>query len=382
MTQTGKCVEPAEPAQVNYEQLDLLIRKFENIFYILVPVMAVLISLVVVGIFIVIQNASPLVAYASLFKSSFGSLYDVSNSLNRAVPLILTGLGIAVAARAGIMNLGGEGQIILGGIFATVVAVNLYWLPSALLIPLSIFAGALGGALWAFVPGFFYAKHGTNIIITTILLNDIAIGILGMLVKGPMKEAGGYAPQSAVVALSAKLPFLIDSTRLHVGILIAVVLVLLTQVLVFRSSAGHEIRTIGENPNFARHSGVNVKTMQIWLMLGAGALAGVAGSVEILGSQHRLRSGFLANYGYEALAVALLGQKSPIGVLLAGVLFGALKAGRGGMVRAAELPVSFSMVLSGVIIFFVVISPIMMKFPRAIAVRSMNRSRTKSPQGS
>lgn len=355
----------------DYEQLDRLTARFEKIFYVLIPVLAVLVSLAVVSVFIVIQGASPLVAYASLFKSAFGSAYNISTSLNRAVPLILAGLGVALAARAGMINIGGEGQIILGGVFATMAAIQFQSLPAMLLVPLCILAGALGGALWALVPGYFFARFGTNLIITTILLNDIAIGVLGALVKGPMKEAGGYAPQSAMLEANARLPFLVSDTRLHMGVVLAVVLVCAGQFLVNRTSFGHEMRTIGENPQFARHSGIKVQKMQIWLMLLAGGLAGIAGSVEIMGAQHRLREGFLHNYGYEALAVALLGQKSPVGVLLAGLLFGALKAGRGGMVRAAELPVSFSMVLSGVIIFFVVISPVMLRLPKAIATRRM-----------
>lgn len=357
---------------VNFDRLDQLVRKFEKLFNVLIPVVAILISLIIVGLIIAVQGASPLEAYGALLTSAFGSAYNIANSLNIAIPLILTGLGIALAARCGIINLGGEGQIIAGGVFATLVGTHFAGLPSYIHVPLCILAGFIGGALWAFVPGFFFAKYGTNFMITTILLNDIAGGIVSTLVKGPMIEPPGYAPQSAQIADGARLPVILPGTRLYAGILIALLLAVAVYVLIFKTSFGHDLRTLGENPTAARHSGINVFLMQMLIVLVAGGLAGIGGASEILGSQYRLRAGFLSNYGYEALAVAMLGQKHPFGVVLAGIMFGALKAGRGGMVRAANLPTSLSMVLSGVIIFFVAISPVLMKLPRYLAVREMN----------
>lgn len=360
----------------SYDRLDQMVRRFEKIFNILIPVMAIFVSLVVVSVFIIAQGASPLEAYGALLKNSFGSLYAIGNSLVVATPLILTGLGIALAARCGIINLGGEGQIMLGGIFATVVGTTpaLAGLPAPIHVALCVVAAFVGGALWAVVPGYFFARHGVNFMITTMLLNDIASGITATLVKGPMIAPPGTAPQSELVAEGAKLPIFIEGTRLHAGIILALVLAVVAYVVLFKTSYGHDLRTLGENPTAARHSGINVFAMQMLIVVIAGGLAGVAGSAEILGAQYRLRSGFLSNYGYEALAVAMLGQKNPVGVVIAGVLFGALKAGRRGMAQVADLPTSFSMVLSGVIIFFVAISPILMKLPRYLALRAMNKS--------
>lgn len=367
----------------NYDRLDQLVRRFERIFNILVPVVAIVVSLMVVSIFILVQGASPLAAYGALLKSSFGSLYAIGNSLVVATPLILTGLGIALAARCGIINLGGEGQIMLGGIFATAVGTMpaLANLPAPLYVALCLLAAFVGGALWAVIPGYFFARHGVNFMITTMLLNDIATGITATLVKGPMIAPPGTSPQSEQVAANARLPIFLDGTRLHAGILIAIVLAAVAYVVLFKTSYGHDLRTLGENPLAARHQGINVFGMQMLIVIVAGGLAGMAGSAEILGSQYRLRSGFLTNYGYEALAVAMLGQKHPIGVVIAGVLFGALKAGRRSMAQVADLPDSFSMVLSGVIIFFVVISPILMKLPRYLALRTMNRSSRRPASG-
>jgi len=347
----------------DYDRLDQTVRRFEKIFNLLILVAAILASLLVVSIFILAQGASPLEAYGALLKNSFGSVYALGNSLVVATPLILTGLGIALAARCGIINLGGEGQIMMGGIFATVVGTMpaLQGLFPPLHVALCLIAAFLGGALWAVVPGYFFSKHGVNFMITT------------MLVKGPMLAPPGTAPQSEMVAEGAKLPIFLPGTRLHAGILLALLLTVIAYVVLFKTSYGHDLRTLGENPTAARHSGINVFGMQMLIVIVAGGLAGMAGSTEILGAQYRLRSGFLNNYGYESLAVAMLGQKHPFGVVIAGILFGALKAGRGTMSRAADLPTSFSMVLSGVIIFFVAISPVLMKLPRYLAIREMNR---------
>ena len=367
----------------DYDRLDQTVRRFEKIFNLLIPVAAILASLLVVSIFILAQGASPLEAYGALLKNSFGSVYALGNSLVVATPLILTGLGIALAARCGIINLGGEGQIMMGGIFATVVGTMpaLQGLFPPLHIALCLIAAFLGGALWAVVPGYFFSKHGVNFMITTMLLNDIATGITASLVKGPMLAPPGTAPQSEMVADSAKLPIFLPGTRLHAGIILALLLTVIAYVVLFKTSYGHDLRTLGENPTAARHSGINVFGMQMLIVIVAGGLTGVAGSTEILGAQYRLRSGFLNNYGYESLAVAMLGQKHPVGVVIAGVLFGALKAGRRGMAQVADLPTSFSMVLSGVIIFFVAISPILMKLPRYLALRTMNASGRRSANG-
>ena len=371
---------PKAAASASYDRLDQLVRQFEKVFNILIPVVAIVVSLLIGSIIILAQGASPLEAYAALVQGAFGGAYNLSNSLVMATPLILTGLGIALAARCGIINLGGEGQIVMGGIFATFVGTlpQLQGLPAPVYVPLCLLAAFLGGALWAAVPGYFFARHGVNFMITTMLLNDIANGIITALVQGPMKEADKFAPQSAQVAVSARLPILFSGTRLHAGFLLAVILAALAFFVLFKTPFGHDLRTLGENPTAARHAGIHVFGMQMVIVILAGGLAGMAGSAEILGSQYRLRSGFLSNYGYEALAVAMLGQKHPFGVVIAGILFGALKSGRGSMARAADLPTSFSMVLSGVIIFFVAISPILMKLPRYLALREMNRKNRQS----
>lgn len=362
-----------------YEKLDASVKKFERIFNILVPVMAVVVSLAVVSIIIIWQKANPFTAYAALFRGAFGTAYSIGSSMNVATPLILTALGIAMAARGGIINLGGEGQIIFGGIFATYAATAITGVPSAIHIPICLLAGFVGGALWAAVPSYFNAKHGTNVMITTMLMNDVAAGLCSTLVKGPMMEEGGFAYQSAEIAETSMLPLILKThgARMHMGILIAVILAVICYFVLFRSSVGHDIRVLGENPTAALHSGINIVATKLWILVIAGGLAGLGGACEILGAQGRLRAAFLLNYGYESLAVCMLANKNPLGVIVSGILFGGLKTGRGTMSRAVDLPASFSMVLSGVIIFFVAISPILMELPRKLAMRDMKKKSSK-----
>lgn len=202
-------------------------------------------------------------------------------------------------------------------------------------------AGFAGGALWAFIPGYFYAYRGTNILITTILLNEIAIGILATLVNGPLKEPPGFYAQSAVIAPTAQLPLILSRTPLHAGFLLAILLAVGTYVLIFRTPLGFDIRAIGENPTAAKHSGIRVIGIQILCMLLAGGMAGLAGATEILGTQYRLRAG----RGYMALACVILGQWNPWGVALGGLIFGAGNALQMRL-QSFGLPIATNLILT------------------------------------
>lgn len=366
--------------RADFDRLDILVRRFEHLFSFMVPVLAVLSAMALISVLIFTLGQSPLEAYKALFIGSFGSVYDIANSLNRAAPLILVGLGVAIAFRGGVFNIGGEGQIMMGGIAASAVAIYIKGLPMYIHIPLVLIAGFIGGAIWGMIPGYFYAKYKTNLIITTIMLNDIALGILSTLVKGPMVEPPGYYPQTPLVQDSSILPLIWPGTRLHAGLIIALIMAVVLYIILFKTPFGYEIRAVGENAVAAKHAGINVFRNQIMLMVISGGLGGLAGTVEIIGAQYRLRSMFLPNYGYEALAIAILAQKNPIGVIVSGLLFGALKAGAGSMQRATNLPMSLVSVLSGLIILFVIASGILMGLPRILAKRQMARAE-KGTQG-
>lgn len=371
---TEKLIEaPAKPSRLDLNKLDQTVRRFERILTFLVPIIAVLSALILMAILILSAGSDPWVAYQGLFSGMFGNNYDTANTLNRAAPLMLMGLGVAVAYRGGLFNIGGEGQIAMGGLFASVVGIYVTGIPPIIHIPLCILAGFIGGAVWAILPGYFYAKHGINLIITTVMMNEIANSLIPAIVKGPMLEPPGYEPQSYKVLLSARLPLIWEGTRLHAGILIALLAAAIFYIILFRTPFGFAIRSVGENVTAARHSGLKVFNIQMILMMISGGLGGIAGSVEILGAQYRLREAFLANYGYEALAVALLGQKHPLGVIISGILFGGLKAGGASMQRATNLPMALVAVVSGVIILFVIASGILMRLPRYLAKREVSR---------
>lgn len=359
--------------RLDMDRLDRLVRRSEQLFSFLIPITAVLSALLVMGILISSLGVNVFSAYGALAKGAFGSKVDFANSLNRAAPLILVGLGAAFAFRGGVFNIGGEGQIMMGGVFAAAAGVYISGLPPVIHIPLCLLAGFIGGALWGAIPGYFYAKSGINIIITTIMMNEIASGVLAALVKGPMMEPPGYHHQTAMIAKAARLPLIWEGTRLHAGILFSVLMAGVIYIVLFHTPFGYETRTIGANVIAACHGGMNVFKNKFMIMIVSGGLGGLGGAVEIMGAQYRLREAFLLNYGYEALAVAMLAQENPLVVIISGILFGALKVGASSMQVATKLPQSLIQVVSGVIILFVVASGILKHLPRLIAKREVSR---------
>lgn len=372
MTTNPDGVKPS-PRRLDMDRLDRLARRFEQLFSFLIPIAAVLSALFVMGILISWLGVNVLDAYGALIKGAFGSKVDLANTLNRAAPLILAGLGVAFAFRGSVFNIGSEGQIMMGGVFATAAGIFVSGLPPLIHIPLCLLAGFIGGAFWGAIPGYFYAKNGVNIIITTIMMNEIASGVLASLVKGPMLEPPGYYNQTAMIAEAARLPLIWGGTRLHAGFLFAVVMAVICYIVLFRTSFGYETRTVGANQVAARHAGMNVFKIQLMIMIISGGLGGLAGAVEIMGAQYRLREAFLMNYGYEALAVAMLAQENPLLIIFSGLLFGALKVGASSMQVTTKLPQSLIQVVSGVIILFVIISGILRHLPRVIAKREVSR---------
>lgn len=360
--------------RLDRDRLDRLVRRFEKIFSFLVPIAAVLAALFVMGILISSLGVNVFTAYGALFKGAIGAKVNFANTLNRTAPLVLAGLGVAFAFRGSVFNIGGEGQIMMGGVFATAAGIFITGLPPLIHIPLCLLAGFIGGAIWGAIPGYFYAKNGVNIIITTIMMNEVASGVLAALVKGPMLEPPGYHDQTAKIAEAARLPLIWGGTRLHAGILFALIMAVIVYIVLFHTSLGYETRTVGANPTAACHAGMNVFNIRLMIMIISGGLAGLAGAVEIMGAQFRLREAFLMNYGYESLAVAILAQENPLMIILSGLLFGGLKVGASSMQVATKLPQSLIQVVSGVVILFVIVSGILKYLPRYIAKREAGRS--------
>lgn len=335
------------------EDLRNLHRK-EALISLAIPILAVLAGLLIAAGLIVAAKVDPIKAYGSLIAGAFGDWWATGNSLGRATPLILAGLGVAFAFKSGVWNVGAEGQIYIGALCATLVGVYVHNLPAFLHLPLSLLAGFMGGAFWGSIAGYLKAKYQINEVISTLMLNYIAIFIVGALVRGPIIAPPGHEPQTEQVAVTARFPIIMADTRLNAGILLAVLAVIIIFIILKRTPLGYEVRAVGENPIAARHAGMNIIWIQVLAMIISGGLAGLAGSSEVLGAQYRLRDMFLPNYGYDALAVAMLGQLHPFGVLISGLFFGALRAGSGTMQRMVGLPSSLVFVVQGAVVFMVV----------------------------
>ena len=251
-------------------------------------------------------------------------------------------------------NIGVEGQIFVGATFATYVGYTFTGLPAVIHLPLAILAGLIGGALWGFIPGWLKAKTGAHEVINTIMMNYIAFMITAWLLRGPMQRPGSGKPVSPVIMDTAHLPqFFGPPIRLHAGLILAIVVVFVVWYLLYKTTIGFELRTVGTNPNAARYSGMNVPRNIILAMCLSGALAGLAGANEVLGLNRFLAESFSPGYGFDSIALALLGKSHPIGVVLAALLFGTLRSGATSMQSIAKVPIDIITTIQALVIVFI-----------------------------
>jgi general nucleoside transport system permease protein len=290
-------------------------------------------------------------AYIALFDGAFGSTNAISETIVNATPLIFAGLGFALAYRAGLFNIGGEGQILAGATLATYVGFTFDGLPAIVHLPLALLGGIVGGAIWGFIPGFLKARTGAHEVITTIMLNYIAVsGLLYVLKTDTFLRTGRADPISKSVSDAAVLPTFGD-LRVNWGIVLALITAYAIWWLLFRSTLGFEFRSVGANPSAASYAGMSVAGAYIAVMMISGALAGLAGTSYVLGVRHYMSPGFL-NYGFDAIALAILGRNHPAGVVAAAILFGALRAGGLSMQAATSTPIDIILVIQALIIVF------------------------------
>lgn len=316
-------------------------------------VVVVFISLALGSILMLIYGSNPLTAYGALVRSAFGSVNSISETMIKACPLVLAGLGTAVAYRCRFWNIGSEGQIYIGAITATLVGTMPVSLPPVIHILLVVAAGFAGGAFYAFIPAFLKGRLKVNEVISTIMLNYIAINLVAYLVHGPMRDSESYLPISRRFMDAANLPVLIPRTRFNLGLIIAVVAAVAVYFLIWRTIVGYRIRAIGGNIKAARIGGISPLRTLLWAGLISGGLSGLAGSIEIAGLQHRLIEHFSPGYGYLAIAVALVGNLRPLGIVVAAILFGALLSGSNAMQTAANVPATIIYVIEGLIIMII-----------------------------
>lgn len=312
-------------------------------------------------------------AYSALFTGSIGdpariiaalqsgdelairrAFNPIFESLVSSTPYMFAGLSVALGFRAGLFNIGAEGQLFVGAIFAAFVGYAVTGLPWIIHLPLAILAGAVGGGLWGFIPGWLKAKTGGHEVINTIMLNFIAFRLSDWLLSGPMMRPDSFNPVSPTIQPTAILPrFFEPPIRFHLGFFLALGVALLVYWFLFKTKWGFFLRTVGANPNAARYAGMNILTGMVIAMTLAGALAGLAGANEVLGVNYNLAMAFSSGYGFDSIALALLGKSHPLGVVLAALLFGTLRSGALRMQLAAGIPIDIISVLQALILAFI-----------------------------
>jgi ABC-type uncharacterized transport system permease subunit len=322
---------------------------------VIIPLGAVGLTGLAGAVLLLAGGFDPLAAAGAMVRGAIGS-WDVfvSITLVRSVPLILTGLAVALAFRAGVWNIGAEGQLYAGAVAAAWVGLVGGGLPAILLIPALLGAALAAGAAWAVIPVVMRIRLGVGEVITTILMNFVGIYFAAYMVHGPLQESRGVFPQTDAISESARLPPLVPGTRLHLGFAIAAILAVGMAVLLHRSRAGFLVRAVGASPEAAQVSGrIDARRVLACAFLGSGALAGLAGGVEVAGLTHALYEDLSPGWGYTAIAVALLARLDPLGVVATGILFGALQAGAGAMQRDAGIPAAWVGVVEALVILAV-----------------------------
>jgi len=358
----------------------------------LIPSLAVISGLIIGAIIIALSGANVLDAYGALFKGSFGSLseliagiksfsatgdqtdllksiYPFTESLVAATPYILAGLSVAIGFRCGLFNIGAEGQLLIGSLCSVFVGYSVKGLPAFIHLPLTLLAGAAGGAVWGMIPGYLKARFGAHEVVNTIMMNWIAFRLSDWLLSGPMKSSG-FRPVTPNVLATAELPrFFAAPLRFNWGFVLALVMAYVVYWFLFKTTLGFEIRSVGANPDAAKYAGMNIIKNFVFVMAIAGGLAGLAGATQVLGVDHWVGQGFSAGYGFDAIALALLGKSHPFGVVLAALLFGFLRSGATDMQSMAGIPIDIISIIQGLIIVFIAAPDIIRWFYR---IRSAN----------
>jgi len=342
----------------------------------LIPILAVVTGLIVGAIVIFVSGDNPFVAYGALFAGSFGTpadyvegfkvlfstgdtaalikaIYPFTESLVTATPYIFAGLSVALGFRCGLFNIGAEGQFFIGALCSAFVGYSLKGLPMIVHLPLAILGGALGGAIWGAIPGYLKARFGAHEVVNTIMMNWIAFRLSDWLLSGPMKSSG-FRPVTPNVEASAELPrFFPEPLRFNLGFFLALLAAYLLYWFLFKTTLGFEIRSVGANPDAAKYAGMNIIRNFVLVMFLAGGLAGLAGTAQVLGVDHWVGQGFSAGYGFDAIALALLGRSHPAGVVLAALLFGFLRSGATDMQSMAGIPIDIISIIQGMVIVFI-----------------------------
>jgi simple sugar transport system permease protein len=312
-------------------------------------------------------GADPVKGFGKLLSGAFGSSSALTETALKATPLLFVGVGITIAFRANVINIGGEGQMVAGGLLSTIVALNAPDMGPFVMIPLVLLAGLLGGAIWGAIPGALKAYYGVNEILSTIMLNVVAVQLMNYLLRGPLidpleVERGTRIPQTARLTESADLPLLFGSGRFHIGPLIAILAAVGAYILLWRTPLGYRVRAVGQNTDASRYAGIPVKRTIVLALTMSGAMAGLAGAVLVFGSEsHRMvtdgsTAGFTGSAGFNGIVAALFGALHPLWTIPASFLFGGLLVGGNALQRAVQVPSALILALNGLVVIFVVSS--------------------------
>ena len=351
----------------------------------LAPLIAVLAAFLVGAILILSVGKDPIVAYTALFNGAVGDVFGLQlkfgETILKMTPLLFIGLGVAFALHCRVWNIGAEGQLYLGALGSILVA--LHW-PNAsawFVITMTILASFLGGALWAAIPAFFKARYRVDEIISTFLLNFVGLFFISYLAHGPMRDPEGFMPQTRMISENAELPILVEGTRIHLGIAVALFCALVIYIVIRHTTWGYELQAVGANPNAARYSGISVGKNIFLALVVSGGLAGLAGMGEVQGNMGRLTDTISPGYGFTGIVVAILGRLNPIGIIVAAFFFAILLVGGDAMQGAAQISSAIIEVLQGLIVLFVIGSEILVNesFRRELIAKLRRRAVTEEP---
>lgn len=341
--------------------------KLQPFIGLIIPLCAVLLALMIGAIMLLSLGANPLSGYGTMFSAAFGSLEGFSETTVKSIPLLLVGVGICIAFRANVINIGGEGQMVMGALLATSAALTFPELPSLLLIPIILMAGAIGGAFWGAIAGALKAYFNVSEILSTIMLNIVAVQFMNFLLRGLMIDPaeivrGTGIPQTMRLSENADLPILLEGMRMHLGVLVALLVAVGAYFLLWRTSMGFRLRSVGYNPDASRYAGISVPKNVTAALAFSGAMAGIAGAILVFGSEsHRMvtdggSTGFTGSAGFNGIVVALLAGLHPLWSIPSALLFGGMLVGANALQRAAQVPSALIIALNGLIVVFVVSS--------------------------
>jgi general nucleoside transport system permease protein len=328
-----------------------------GVLSIALPIVALLCALLTGAALIAASHVDPIATYKDMASAAFGSSSSLSVTIERSIPPLLTALGVAVALRAGLWNIGGDGQIYCGAMASTAVVLYMPTSPFHIVLILALLAGIAAGAVWGFIPGILRAKRGISEVITSLMLVYIAIQLTGYMLTGPWAVSGATSPATDPFPAGDLLPIIWPDTLLNAGAIITLLVILAVWVLLSHSTLGLRLRAIGGSVRASHVMGLRVSRLTVGAMMISGALAGLAGSVDTLGYEGRLLQGFSPSWGFEAIAIALIGRLQPVGIAFAALFFGALDAGSAGLLTSGNgISQYIAQIIEGIAVVYLLVA--------------------------